>query len=98
MAIVGADIIVAHMGLTTASSIGAKMAVSLEDRVRCVQVITDVASEVNPDVCHCALSWRSELMILSFFHVIHLLHPVLNSCCCDDPPTMCAGRNDFWSY
>jgi hypothetical protein len=37
-------------------------------------------------------------MIPSFFHVIHLLHPVLNSSCCDDPPTMCAGQNDFWSY
>ncbi|CAN5973195.1 unnamed protein product [Sphagnum jensenii] len=59
MAMVGADIIVAHMGLTTASSIGAKMAVSLEDSVRCVQVITDVASEFNPDVivlCHGGLS------------------------------------------
>jgi len=59
MAMVGADIIIAHMGLTTASSIGAKMAVSLEDSVRCVQVITDVASEFNPDVivlCHGGLS------------------------------------------
>ncbi len=58
-AMVGADIIIAHMGLTTASSIGAKTAVSLEDNIRHVQVITDVASEVNPDVivlCHGGLS------------------------------------------
>ncbi len=59
MAMVGANIIVAHMGLTTASTLGAKTAVSLEDSVRSVQVITDVASEVNPDVivlCHGGLS------------------------------------------
>jgi predicted TIM-barrel enzyme len=59
MAMVGADIIIAHMGLTTASTLGAKTAVSLEDSVRHVQVITDVSSEVNPDVivlCHGGLS------------------------------------------
>jgi uncharacterized protein (UPF0261 family)/predicted TIM-barrel enzyme len=55
MAMAGADIVVAHMGLTTAGSIGAKTAVSLEDSVRRVQAIADAASEVNPDVivlCH----------------------------------------------
>jgi predicted TIM-barrel enzyme len=60
MAMVGADIIVAHMGLTTASALGAKMAASLEDSVRHVLVIMDaVASEVDPDVivlCHGGLS------------------------------------------
>jgi predicted TIM-barrel enzyme len=59
MAMVGADIIIAHMGLTTASSIDAKTTVSLEDSVRHVQVITDIASEVNPDLivlCHGGLS------------------------------------------
>jgi len=59
IAMVGADIIISHMGLTTASVLGAKTAVSLEDSVRHVQVITDVASEVNPDIivlCHGGLS------------------------------------------
>ncbi len=59
MAMAGADIVVAHMGLTTAGSIGAKTAVSLEDSVRRVQAIADAASEVNPDVivlCHGGLS------------------------------------------
>lgn len=55
MAMAGADIVVAHMGLTTAGSIGAKTAVSLEDSVRRVQSIADAAVEVNPDIivlCH----------------------------------------------
>lgn len=55
MAMAGADIVVAHMGLTTAGSIGAKTAVSLEDSVRRVQSIADAAAEVNPDIivlCH----------------------------------------------
>lgn len=55
MAMAGADVVVAHMGLTTAGSIGAKTAVSLEDSVRRVQSIADAAHEVNPDVivlCH----------------------------------------------
>lgn len=55
MAMAGADVVVAHMGLTTAGSIGAKTAVSLEDSVRRVQSIADAAYEVNPDVivlCH----------------------------------------------
>ncbi len=59
IAMVGADIIISHMGLTTASVLGAKTAVSLEDSVRHVQVIRDVASEVNPDIivlCHGGLS------------------------------------------
>jgi predicted TIM-barrel enzyme len=55
MAMAGADIVVAHMGLTTAGSIGAKTSVSLEDSVRRVQSIADAAVEVNPEVvvlCH----------------------------------------------
>lgn len=55
MAMAGADIVVAHMGLTTAGSIGAKTAVSLEDSVRRVQSIADAAYEVNPEIivlCH----------------------------------------------
>uniref|UniRef100_A0A2P2PJ87 Uncharacterized protein MANES_02G097100 n=1 Tax=Rhizophora mucronata TaxID=61149 RepID=A0A2P2PJ87_RHIMU len=55
MAKAGADIIVAHMGLTTAGSIGAKTAVSLEESVFLVQAIADAAHRINPDVivlCH----------------------------------------------
>ncbi|KAL2333730.1 hypothetical protein Fmac_014943 [Flemingia macrophylla] len=55
MAKVGADIIVAHMGLTTTGSIGAKTAVSLEESVVRVQAIADAAHNINPSVivlCH----------------------------------------------
>ncbi|CAH9088685.1 unnamed protein product [Cuscuta epithymum] len=55
MAKAGADIIVAHMGLTTSGSIGAKTALSLEDSVLCIQGIADAAHEVNSNVivlCH----------------------------------------------
>lgn len=55
MAKAGAHIIVAHMGLTTAGSIGAKTAVTLDDSVVLVQAIADAALEINPDVivlCH----------------------------------------------
>ncbi|KAJ0893583.1 putative TIM-barrel domain, IGPS, aldolase-type TIM barrel [Helianthus annuus] len=52
---VGADIIVAHMGLTTSGSIGAKTAVTLEQSVSRVQAIADAAHKINPDaivLCH----------------------------------------------
>lgn len=55
MAQAGADIIVAHMGLTTSGSIGAKTALSLEDSVVLVQKIADAAHQINPGVivlCH----------------------------------------------
>ncbi|MED6186940.1 ToMV susceptible protein tm-1(GCR26) [Stylosanthes scabra] len=55
MAKVGADIIVAHMGLTTTGSIGAKTAVSLEESVIRVQAIADAAHRINPNtivLCH----------------------------------------------
>ncbi|MDH6182216.1 putative TIM-barrel enzyme [Microbacteriaceae bacterium SG_E_30_P1] len=52
----GADIVVAHMGLTTMGTIGAKTtAVTLEGSVEKVQEIADAATAVNPDVlviCH----------------------------------------------
>lgn len=51
----GADIIVAHMGLTISGSIGAKTAVSLDESVIRVQDIADAAHKINPDVivlCH----------------------------------------------
>jgi predicted TIM-barrel enzyme len=55
MAEAGADIIVAHLGLTTKGSIGATTAVTLENAPVKVQEIADAAKAVNPDVivlCH----------------------------------------------
>ncbi|VAI85741.1 unnamed protein product [Triticum turgidum subsp. durum] len=55
MAKAGAHIVVAHMGLTTAGSIGAKTAATLDDSVARVQAIADAAVGVNPDIivlCH----------------------------------------------
>jgi len=51
----GADIVVAHMGLTTGGSIGAETALTLDDCVREVQAITDTCKNLRPDVlvlCH----------------------------------------------
>eukprot|EP01004_Peranema_trichophorum_P003300 NODE_2297_length_1622_cov_47.554370_g1969_i0.p1 GENE.NODE_2297_length_1622_cov_47.554370_g1969_i0~~NODE_2297_length_1622_cov_47.554370_g1969_i0.p1 ORF type:complete len:528 (-),score=112.35 NODE_2297_length_1622_cov_47.554370_g1969_i0:39-1403(-) len=50
LAAVGADIIVAHMGLTTSGSIGAHTAMTLDDSVRLTQAICDAAKSVNPDI------------------------------------------------
>jgi predicted TIM-barrel enzyme len=55
MAEAGADIIVAHMGLTTGGNIGAETAMTLDDAVREVQAIADAAKSVRDDVlviCH----------------------------------------------
>jgi len=55
MADAGADIVVAHMGLTTKGSIGATTAYTLEESVAQVQAICDAARGVNSDVivlCH----------------------------------------------
>lgn len=55
MAKAGADIIVAHMGLTTSGAIGAKTSVSIEESIIRVQEIADAAHKFNPDVivlCH----------------------------------------------
>jgi predicted TIM-barrel enzyme len=51
----GADIVVAHMGLTTKGAIGATTALTLEESVPRVQELCDAARSVNPDVivlCH----------------------------------------------
>lgn len=51
----GADIIVAHMGLTTSGSIGARTAMTLQEATRRVQLLADAARSVRPDVlciCH----------------------------------------------
>lgn len=55
MAEAGADVVVAHMGLTTKGAIGAKTALTLEDSAVKVQDICDVAKKANPEVivlCH----------------------------------------------
>lgn len=50
MAKAGADVLVAHMGLTTKGSIGAHTALSLDDCVKRIQDIHDAAVKVNPDI------------------------------------------------
>jgi predicted TIM-barrel enzyme len=55
MADAGADVLVAHMGLTTGGAIGAATAKTLDDCVPLVQRIRAAATDVNPDVlvlCH----------------------------------------------
>ena len=55
MASAGADIIVAHMGLTTSGMIGARTTVALDGCIRRIQDIRDAAVAVNPEVfvlCH----------------------------------------------
>jgi predicted TIM-barrel enzyme len=55
MAKAGADILVAHMGLTTKGTIGAHTAVTLDDAVKRVQAIRDAAQAERSDIivlCH----------------------------------------------
>lgn len=55
MAEAGADILVAHMGLTTKGTIGAKTALTLDDCVEKIKAIIDAGRSVRPDImviCH----------------------------------------------
>jgi len=55
MAKAGADVLVAHVGLTTKGSIGAKTAMSLDESAGLVQRIYDAGKSVNSDIiviCH----------------------------------------------
>jgi predicted TIM-barrel enzyme len=55
MAEAGADIIIAHMGLTTKGTIGATSALTLQDSARRVQAIHDAAKRLRKEVivlCH----------------------------------------------
>ncbi len=55
MAKAGADVMVAHLGLTTKGSIGASTAITLEEAPALVQAMADAAKRVNPQViclCH----------------------------------------------
>ncbi|HET7929742.1 MAG TPA: phosphoenolpyruvate hydrolase family protein [Actinomycetota bacterium] len=51
----GADVLVAHMGLTTGGTIGAETGKTMDESVELVQAIRDAAAEVDRDVivlCH----------------------------------------------
>ncbi|OMD41455.1 phosphoenolpyruvate hydrolase family protein [Paenibacillus odorifer] len=55
MAEAGADILVAHMGLTTKGTIGAKTALTLDDCVERIEAIIKAGKAVNPEImviCH----------------------------------------------
>lgn len=55
MAEAGADILVAHVGLTTKGAIGAQTAMTLDDAVKVVQEIHDAGKSINEDIivlCH----------------------------------------------
>ena len=55
MADAGADVLVAHMGLTTKGSIGARTAMSLDQAVSAIQAIHDAATRVREEIlviCH----------------------------------------------
>ena len=55
MADAGADMLVAHVGLTTSGSIGASVALTLDEAIDIVMAIADAGREVNPDIfviCH----------------------------------------------
>jgi predicted TIM-barrel enzyme len=55
MAKAGADLLIAHMGLTTKGSIGARTAITLDQSVARIQAIQEAAVSVRPEIlvlCH----------------------------------------------
>jgi predicted TIM-barrel enzyme len=55
MANAGADLLIAHMGLTTKGTIGARTAITLDQSVARIQAIQETAVSVRPDIlvlCH----------------------------------------------
>lgn len=55
MAKAGADILIAHMGLTTKGSIGAKTALTLDQSITRIQAIQEAAVSIRPEIlvlCH----------------------------------------------
>ena len=55
MAKAGADLLIAHMGLTTKGTIGAKTAITLDQSAARIQAIQEAAVSVRPDIlvlCH----------------------------------------------
>jgi predicted TIM-barrel enzyme len=55
MAKAGADLLIAHMGLTTKGTIGAKTAITLDQAVARIQTIREAAVSIHPEIlvlCH----------------------------------------------
>ena len=55
MAKAGADLLIAHMGLTTKGTIGARTAITLDESVARIQAIREAAASVRPEIlvlCH----------------------------------------------
>jgi predicted TIM-barrel enzyme len=55
MAKAGADLLIAHMGLTTKGTIGAKTAITLDQSVARIQAIQEAAVSIRPEIlvlCH----------------------------------------------
>lgn len=55
LATAGADVLVAHMGLTSSGTIGARTTITLEEAAGRVQAMHDAAKKVNPNIlvlCH----------------------------------------------
>jgi predicted TIM-barrel enzyme len=55
MAKAGADLLIAHMGLTTKGTIGAKTALTLDQAVERIQAIREAAISIRPEIlvlCH----------------------------------------------
>jgi predicted TIM-barrel enzyme len=55
MAQAGADMLVAHVGLTTAGTIGAAVALTVDEAIATVMAIAEAGRKVNPDIfviCH----------------------------------------------
>ena len=72
----GADVLVAHMGLTTSGAIGAATSKSLDDCVKLIQDIRDAAVAINPIIivlCHGGpiASPEDAQYVLSHTHDIH---------------------------
>ena len=77
MAKAGADIIVAHMGLTTSGSIGAKTCVSIEESIIRVQAIADAAHSINPHVIVLCHGGKNQCHFVLYDEVVMILYCLL---------------------
>lgn len=74
------------MGLTTAGSIGAKTALTLDQSVKRVQAISDAARDVNPDVlvlCHGGKPYARRFEPSSIWIIDWFTYPELLKFCLD---------------
>ncbi len=69
MAKAGADVIVAHMGLTTSGTIGAKTGKTLEECVDAIQAVRDAVIAINPDVRPFYLPFRCSERVEHWKHI-----------------------------